>query len=158
MQENFEITGFFYNPNIYPQEEYNLRLKNVESVVLKNTISLISPIYEPEKWHKEIKGYEETKEGGERCKICIKMRLKETAKKAKDSGFDIFGTTLTTGLNKDSKTINLYGLNIAEEIGIQFYLADFKKNAGFQRGVVLSKEIGLYRQRYCGCVYSLRSK
>ncbi|MEW6007967.1 MAG: epoxyqueuosine reductase QueH [bacterium] len=157
LQENFEITGFFYNPNIYPEEEYELRLKNAEIVALKNNISFLPSIYEPEEWHKKIRGYEKEKEGGERCKLCIKMRLAETAKKAKDSGFETFGTTLTTGLNKNSKRINLYGANVSFEIGIPFHLVDFKKNAGFQRSVVLSKEMGLYRQRYCGCIYSLRS-
>ncbi len=155
--ENFEITGFFYNPNIHPEEEYNLRLENVKKVALKNNISLLPSLYEPKEWHKKIKGYERAKEGGKRCELCIKMRLIATGKRAKEGGFDIFGTTLSTGLNKDSRIINLYGANISESIGVPFYLSDFKKRGGFQKGVLLSKEIGLYRQRYCGCIYSLRS-
>jgi len=157
-ENNFEITGFFYNPNIYPEEEYELRLKNAKLVAEKFNIPLLPSIYEQEKWKKEIKGYENEKEGGKRCVICIKMRLYETGKMAKENNFDMFTTTLTTGPRKDSGLINLYGANTSENLGIPFYSVDFKKNAGFQKSVVLSKEMGLYRQRYCGCIYSLRSK
>lgn len=156
-EEGFEIIGFFYNPNIHPEEEYNLRLENAKIVALKNDISLLPSFYKPKEWHKKIKKYEEAVEGGKRCELCIKMRLEATGKRAKEEGFALFGTTLTTGLNKDSKIINLYGAKIFEDISIPFYSADFKKKAGFRRSVLLSKEMGLYRQRYCGCIYSLRS-
>lgn len=156
-EQNFEITGFFYNPNIYPIEEYNLRLKNAETVAQKNEIEIMPSLYEKDKWDRKIRGYENEKEGGKRCELCIKMRLTETGEKAKEGGFDTFGTTLTTGINKDSRLINLYGASISDDIGIPFYLEDFKKQGGFQRSVVLSKEMGLYRQKYCGCLYSLRS-
>lgn len=156
-EKNFEITGFLYNPNIYPIEEYNLRLKNAENVAKKNNIEIMPSSYENNEWYKKIKGYEDEKEGGKRCELCIKMRLTKTGEKAKEEGFDMFSTTLTTGINKDSKLIVLYGASISDSLSLPFYSEDFKKNAGFQRSVALSKEMGLYRQRYCGCLYSLRS-
>lgn len=154
--KGFEITGFFYNPNIYPEEEYNIRKANAEIVTKKHKIEIIPSIYSEKEWHKAIKGKEYEKEGGERCKLCIKLRLKKTGEQAKGDGFDMFGTTLSVGPNKDSHMIALYGASIQEELNLPFYLEDFKKHAGFQRSVILSKEMGLYRQRYCGCLYSLR--
>lgn len=157
-EREFEIIGFFYNPNIYPQEEYNLRRANCDIVLKRYNIETIPSDYEEGEWQKAIKGYEYEKEGGRRCEVCIKLRLKKTGEMAKENGFDMFGTTLSVGINKDSKLINLYGANVSDCLNIPFYAEDFKKNAGFQRSVALSKEMGLYRQKYCGCLYSLREK
>lgn len=157
-EKGFEIKGFFYNPNIYPKEEYDLRKANLEIVIKKYNIETIFPSYLENEWQNKIIGYEYEKEGGKRCELCIKLRLKKTGEKAKMDGFDMFATTLSVGINKDSKFVALCGVDASEEIGIPFYSEDFKKKAGFQRSVVLSKEMGLYRQKYCGCVYSLRQK
>jgi len=155
LKGSLEIAGFFYNPNIYPEEEYELRLENAKKVCEMNNVPFILPTYEQEKWEKTVKGYEDAEEGGERCKRCITMRLRETAERAKNEGFNFFGTTITVGPKKPSEKIAIYGAKIEEKIGIPFYHCDLKKKGGIQRSIDLSKEFGLYRQNYCGCRYSL---
>ncbi len=115
-------------------------------------VPLIVGHYEKDKWLEMVKGLEEEKEGGKRCEVCFNLRLKETVHLAKEKGFLIFGTTLTSGRQKNPELINRLGREIAEKEGLDFLVADFKE--GFQLGLTISKKLALYRQKYCGCIYS----
>lgn len=115
-------------------------------------VSLISGPYEKDKWLEIVKGLEGEEEGGKRCEVCFTLRLKETARLAKEKGFLIFGTTLTSGRQKNAELINRLGKEVAEEEGLDFLVADFKE--GFQVGLNIAKKLSLYRQKYCGCIYS----
>ena len=112
--------------------------------------------YESEKFYDAVKGYENEREGGARCAICFKLRLKETAKKAKELGFDLFGTTLTVSPHKNAELINSIGLGLEKEIGEKFLESNFKKQNGYKRSVELSKQNNIYRQNYCGCEFALK--
>lgn len=163
LKDEFEIVIYYYNPNIYPEEEY-LKRKAEEIKYIKHlnetdktiSISMIDCDYESEKFYEATKGYENEREGGARCALCFKLRLEETAKKAKELGFDIFGTTLTVSPHKNAELINSIGLGIEKEIGIKFLVSNFKKQNGYKRSVELSKENNIYRQNYCGCEFALR--
>lgn len=163
--ESHEVVGYFYNPNIFPYKEWLLRyeafLKVVEKNFLKdyfpkNILSEEEYNKEHEKFLKAVAGFEAEPEGGARCAICFRLRLEETAKFAKELGENIFATTLTVGKNKKAEVINPIGKECAKKYGLEFYEADFKKHNGFLESVRLSKEIGLYRQHYCGCEFSLK--
>ena len=162
LKEEFEIVIFYYNPNIYPEEEY-IRRKNeeIKYINLLNetdktiSISMIDSDYECEKFYEVTKGYETEREGGARCAICFKLRLEETAKKANELGFDLFGTTLTVSPHKNAELINSIGLGIEKELGVKFLVSNFKKDNGYKRSVELSKENNIYRQNYCGCEFAL---
>lgn len=163
LKDEFEIVIFYYNPNIYPEEEY-LKRKNEEIRYIKHlnetdknlSISMIDCDYESEKFYAVVKGFENEREGGARCALCFKLRLEETAKKAKELGFDVFGTTLTVSPHKNAELINSIGLGIEKEIGVKFLVSNFKKQNGYKRSVELSKENNIYRQSYCGCEFALK--
>ena len=163
LKEEFDIVIFYYNPNIYPEEEY-IKRKNEEikyvnhlnEIDKEHLISMLDSDYESEKFYAASKGYETEREGGARCAICFKLRLEETAKKAKELGFDLFGTTLTVSPHKNAELINSIGLGIEKEIGVKFLVSNFKKNNGYKRSVELSKENNIYRQNYCGCEFALK--
>lgn len=159
--DDFDITVFYYNPNIYPKEEYEKR-KNEQKRYIKllNSgknieIKMLDADYNPIAYYGAVKGLQNEKEGGARCARCFKLRLKRTAMAAKEHGMDIFATTLTVSPHKNSKVINEIGNQIAAEVGIPFLESDFKKQDGYKRSIDLSKENNLYRQNYCGCKFAL---
>jgi predicted adenine nucleotide alpha hydrolase (AANH) superfamily ATPase len=154
----YEITGFFYNPNIHPEDEHGMRLEEARAFYSKKGIPIIEEEYEEELWHELVKGHEEDPELGERCTICYRMRLEKTAEKAVGQKFDVFGTVLTISPHKDAERINDLGVRTGEEFGIPFLVADFKKKDGYKRSVEISREEGLYRQNYCGCIHSRRGR
>jgi len=156
LKEDFNVTFFFYNPNIHPPKEYIKRLEGVKTVSRTYSIPLIIGEYEAKEWFQLTKDLKDEPEGGMRCPVCFKMRLEKTAEKAKKLGFDFFGTTLTVSPHKNQYSINSIGLEIESLEKINFFQADFKKKDGFKKTVQLSKELNLYRQNYCGCVYSKR--
>lgn len=154
LREQFVLTGFFYNPNIEPANEFAHRRAAVEEFARQAQLALVQPPYRPEEWHARIAGLEEEPEGGARCTVCFHLRLEGAAAHAKAKGYEYFGTTLSVSPRKSAKTINRVGAEVAEEHGVRFYAADFKKQHGFTRSIHLSKALGLYRQDYCGCLFS----
>lgn len=153
MREGHQVLGFFYNPNIHPAAEYRRRLENAHKVAQELEFSLSEGLYVPEDWHQAVSGLEAEPEGGRRCPVCFKMRLEEACRFMQDSGCEAFTTTLTMGSNKSGELIGRLG----EEIGGEKFLKrDFKKKEGFKRAGELARQWGLYRQHYCGCIYSLK--
>lgn len=156
LKEYFDITVLYYNPNIEPVEEY-IKRKNEQLRLLKELdVKFLDIDYLNEEYHNTIKGYENEPENGARCPLCYKLRMEKTAKLAKDNNFDYFCTTLTVSPHKPSKIINEIGLDLEKEYQIPYLLSDFKKEDGYKRSIELSKEYNLYRQDYCGCLYSKR--
>jgi hypothetical protein len=152
-KENFQITAFFYNPNIYPAEEYFKRWEVAIRVAEIFKIKLYQGAYEPTAWFKQINGLEKEPEGGKRCEVCFKIRLKATYQKMKELQLALFATTLTLSPHKPSAVINRVG----EEVGGRHFLKqDFKKQAGFEKAIFLARKYHLYRQNYCGCRFSFR--
>jgi predicted adenine nucleotide alpha hydrolase (AANH) superfamily ATPase len=152
----FTIITYFYNPNIHPKEEYLKRLQDMEKLTKILQIENIENVpYDVEEWHTLCDKYKDEKEGGKRCEICYEMRLRKTGQKAKELNINIFATTLTISPHKNAKLINEIGKKIATEFNIEYLETDFKKKDGFKKSIELSKKYGLYRQNYCGCVYSL---
>lgn len=150
----FDLALYFYDPNIHPREEYVKRMDEMKGYAERLFIPFIEGPYEVERWFEVTKGHEADTEGDERCFICYEMRLKEAARFARDNGFEYFCTVLSISPHKNAQKINEIGMSLAEEHGIRYLAADFKKRDGFKRSIVLSREQGLYRQDYCGCVYS----
>ncbi|MDD4352208.1 MAG: epoxyqueuosine reductase QueH [Candidatus Gracilibacteria bacterium] len=156
LRPNFEVSLYYFNPNIHPKAEYQTRLAELKKYAAKYEINFIEAAYQPETWFAYIKGYEEEPEGGERCRLCYRMRLEATAKYAKENGFEHFTSTLSISPHKKSAWINEIGKELAEKYALNFLEADFKKQDGFKKSCEVSKEEGFYRQTYCGCVYSQR--
>lgn len=158
LSEYFSITVLYYNPNIFPEDEYLYRIKEQEKLIkalpVKNEVSFIATDYTPDDFYSSIKGHEQDKEGGERCFICYELRLREAARYASEGKFDYFTTTLSISPMKNASKLNEIGGLISKEYGVEYLFSDFKKKNGYKRSVELSKEYGLYRQNYCGCVYS----
>lgn len=152
------ITAHFYNPNIYPGQEYVKRLGEMQKLAARIPIPLVSDTYDSERWTASIAGLEQEPEGGKRCAICFRIRLERAAHYAKEHGFDCFTTVLTVSPHKDAARINSIGAEIGARFGIEFIAADFKKRDGFKRSIALTKQYGLYRQNYCGCIFSLRNR
>lgn len=155
LKEHFNLKLYFYNPNIYPKSEYEKRLLQFDKLLANNSIEIIKPVYEPDVFENAIKGLESEKEGGKRCEQCFILRLYETARKAKEIGADYFCTTLTVSPHKNSELLNKIGLDAEKQFGVKYLMSDFKKKDGYKRSTVLSEELGLYRQNYCGCKYSI---
>lgn len=156
---HFEITVFFYNPNIHPAAEYEHRLSEQRRLVDIMRIdypdlSLIEGEYDAERYFEESRGFESEPEGGKRCDRCFSLRLSETAKLALEKKFDYFATTLTVSPHKNAPLINEVGERMALDFGAVYLPSDFKKKGGYQRSIQLSKEYGLYRQNYCGCIFA----
>lgn len=155
----FEITVLYFNPNI-EDEEYNRRLDEQKRFARElktiNSVNVVSGRHNTAEFYSAIKGYEKEKEGGKRCEICFRLRLSETAKYAKENGFDYFTTTLTISPLKNAELLNMIGEECAKEFGVKYLFSDFKKKGGYLRSVELSKEYLLYRQDYCGCIFSKR--
>ncbi len=158
----FKITVFYYNPNIEPYEEY-LKRKEEQQRLLKifpskYPLSFLDCDYENEKFHEMAKGLEEEKERGPRCFKCYRLRLEKTALKAKENHFDYFGTSLTVSPYKNAQKLNEIGLELAKEYNISYLVSDFKKEDGYRKSIMYSKEYQLYRQDYCGCIYSKKER
>jgi len=152
--EVFELTLYFYDPNIHPREEYEMRRDEMRVYAEMSSVAFIEGPYDVERWFELTKGHEADREGSERGVLCYEVRLRESARFARDNGFEYFATVLSISPHKRADKINEIGLSLAEEYGISYLEADFKKKEGFKRSIVLSREHGLYRQDYCGCVYS----
>ncbi len=154
LKNNFDITVYFFNPNIEPLEEYDKRKYNQIKVLEKYNIKYVDNDYNNQLFKNIASNLENAKEGGLRCYKCYNLRLKETAIKAKEDNFEYFTTTLTISPSKDSQIINQIGNSLSIENNIKYLPGDFKKNNGYLRSIELSKELDLYRQQYCGCLYS----
>lgn len=154
----FSITVFYFNPNISPKAEFDKRFAEqkrlIETLPSKNKISLICGDYNYDEFLNIARGYESVPEGGERCFRCYRMRLEKTAELAKQNGFDYFCTTLSISPLKNSQKINEIGFDVAEKYGVKWLPSDFKKREGYKRSIELSREYDLYRQNFCGCVFS----
>lgn len=154
----FDVTVFYYNPNIDIPEEYRRRVEEEQRLIrempLPRPVHFLEGSYEPEEYHRLVQGHEQDPEGGERCGICFEQRLFRTAETARDLGFDFFTTTLTISPLKNADRLNAIGEETAARCGVAFLPSDFKKKNGFLRSTRLSEEYHLYRQDYCGCSYS----
>ncbi|MBP3766420.1 MAG: epoxyqueuosine reductase QueH [Bacilli bacterium] len=154
----FDITVIYYNPNISPITEYEKRKEEQKKFISefksKNKLDFIEVGYDYNDFLKIAKGLEHAKEGGERCFKCYRMRLEKTAQVAHDRNYDYFGTTLTVSPYKNSQVLNKIGEELSEKYNIKYLYSDFKKNNGYKRSIELSKVYNLYRQDYCGCIYS----
>ena len=162
LSQFFNITVFYYNPNIFPEEEYYTRVKEQERFIkefpTKHPVSFIEGDYDTKSFYEIAKGLEQEPEKGARCHKCYELRLRRTAQVAKEKGFDFFTTTLTISPMKDSQVLNEIGQRIGLEEGVSWLVSDFKKKEGYKRSTELSKEYCMYRQDYCGCVYSYRDR
>ena len=158
LAEYFSVTVFYYNPNISAEEEYRKRVEEQKRFIsefpAKYKVSFIEGDYDTKEFYDIAKAYEQCREGGERCFRCYELRLRKTCETAKAGGFDYFTTTLTISPLKNSVKLNEIGLKLSEEYDMPYLLSDFKKKEGYKRSIELSHEYNLYRQNYCGCVYS----
>ena len=158
----FKITVLYYNPNLFPAGEYERRVseqkKLVSALPAKYPVTLVEMKGEPEEFYSAVKGLEHIREGGERCFACFKLRLERAARYAKENGFDFFTTTLTISPLKNAQKLNEIGEAAGVKFGVRHLPSDFKKKDGYKRSVELSKVYGLYRQDYCGCVFSKRER
>lgn len=162
LAQDFKITVFYYNPNIEPYEEY-LKRKEEQKKFLKvfpspNPLNFLDCDYENEEFKKLALGLEKEKEGGPRCFRCYRLRLLKTAQKAKELGFDYFTTSLSISPYKNAQKLNEIGLELEQVCGVSYLVSDFKKNDGYKKSILFSKEYNLYRQDYCGCVYSKKER
>ena len=150
--EGHKLTGYYFNPNIHPAEEYAKRLAAAQTIANVMKFQVMVPPHNPEKWLEMTRGLDQEPERGKRCEVCFRIRLQDTYEYMLANDFDVFTTTLTIGPQKSAETI----IRIGREIGgDKFLVRDFKKNGGYQRAVQLAKQYQIYRQNYCGCVYSL---
>lgn len=156
----FNITDFYYNPNITDEAEYRKREEELAKLIREqphlHEVQFVRGKYEPGRFFGIARGLEDCPEGGERCFRCYELRLCETARMAARGGYDYFTTTLTISPLKNAQKLNEIGMRLAETYGVKWLSSDFKKKSGYLRSIELSKEYGLYRQDYCGCVYSMR--
>ena len=159
LTQYFDVTLLWYNPNIYPKEEFDRRFQTqvelIEKMGLADKVSILAESWKSEDYYRRVKGLEEEPEGGKRCTECFRLRLLETARLAKHYGYDYFCTTLTLSRHKDSVRINTLGEEIARAAGVSWLPSDFKKRDGEKRSLELCEKYGLYRQLYCGCEFSL---
>ena len=160
LSQYFRITVVFYNPNITEEEEYTYRLSEEKRLIsemdFKYPVSIIEVEYNPESFFDLAKGLEDAPERGARCIKCYAQRLRYTAKLAKEKGADYFATTLTLSPLKNAEAINKIGESLSQELNTPYLCTDFKKKGGYLRSIELSKEHNLYRQNFCGCIYSKR--
>ena len=173
LREFFDVTVFFYNPNITADAEYKKRVEEEKRLIAElnlqveeqsfpemnsseraGKIGIIEGDYDPKVFYDAVKGYEDCREGGDRCRKCFELRLNETARIAADEGFDLMTTTLTISPLKNADVLNEVGEQAARAKGITFLPSDFKKKEGYKRSIELSRKFGLYRQDFCGCSFS----
>lgn len=159
LTQYFDITLLWYNPNIYPQAEFEKRfetlIKLIEQMGLADSVSILAEPWKSEDYYRRIKGLENEPEGGSRCGECFRLRLLETARLARHYGYDYFCSTLSLSRHKDAVLINSIGEELAKAVGVSWLPSDFKKRDGENRSIELSEQYGLYRQLYCGCEFSL---
>ncbi len=162
LSQYFAITVFYYNPNIYPPEEYHMRAAEQERFVglipAKHPISFVEGVYDTSRFYEMAKGMEDVMEGGIRCFACYELRLREACEYAKTNGFDFFTTTLSISPLKNADKLNEIGGRLQEEYGISYLYSDFKKQNGYKRSTEISNEYEMYRQYYCGCVFSKKQR
>lgn len=177
LREHFRLTVFYYNPNITVSEEYEKRLAEEKRLIAAynrqvdeqnftgmhstsgaKRIEILEAPYDPENWFGAVRGLEHCPEGGDRCTVCFEMRLRKAAQEAAEGHFDFFTTTLTISPLKDAQRLNAIGQRMAEEYGTVWLPSDFKKKDGYKRSIELSRDFDLYRQNYCGCVFSQNQK
>ena len=160
LSQYFLITIFYYNPNIYPSEEYWYRVDEQQKIIditkAKNPIKMVTGAYDVERFYEMARGMEDMREGGQRCHKCYEMRLKEAAIFAKKEGYDYFTTTLSISPHKNSQVLNHIAKDLSDRIGVKNLPSDFKKKGGYKRSCEITREYGFYRQDYCGCVFSKR--
>ena len=158
----FRVTVLFYNPNIYPESEYRKRLGEVRRLLglmeTKYPVELMECPYDAERFCDCVAGYEAEPEGGARCTRCFRLRLGETARLARERGFEYFATTLSVSPHKNADLLNAIGEEWSRETGVRYLASDFKKRDGYKKSILLSRQYGLYRQDYCGCEFSLRGR
>lgn len=158
LTEYFDITVYYYNPNISPMDEYEKRIAEQKRLIsemkFKNSVSFIEGTYNHDEFISLTLGLENLPEGGERCSLCYEMRLEAAAQKAAEINADYFTTTLSVSPYKNTAKLNTIGLKLAMEYGVPYLVSDFKKNNGYKRSIELSTEYGLYRQNFCGCIFS----
>lgn len=158
LTEYFDITVYYYNPNISPMGEYEKRIAEQKRLIsemkFKNSVSFIEGTYDHDEFISLTRGLENLPEGGERCSLCYEMRLEAAAQKAAEINADYFTTTLSVSPYKNTAKLNTIGLKLAMEYGVPYLVSDFKKNNGYKRSIELSTEYGLYRQNFCGCIFS----
>lgn len=162
LSEYFDITVYYYNPNIFPEEEYEKRVLEQQYLIgemkTRYPVSFLAEAYRPEEFYDAVRGVEQVPEGGERCFRCYALRLEQAVKVAAGKGFDYFTTTLSISPIKNAAKLNETGEELGRKYGIPYLVSDFKKRNGYKRSVELSREYGLYRQDYCGCVFSKKER
>jgi predicted adenine nucleotide alpha hydrolase (AANH) superfamily ATPase len=158
LKEQFAVTAFFYNPNIYPHQERLRRARETDDLCQRLGVEIIAGIEESHDWSRRMEGRGGDREGGSHCAVCFRIRLARTAAVAEQGEFDCFASTLSVSPHKEAVIINRVGKKVARDLRTRFYSADFKKQDGFKKSCQLSQKYGLYRQDYCGCVYSLRER
>jgi len=155
LKKDYNVSGYFYNPNIYPREEYKKRESEMRRYAYMIALELFCSEYDDERWFQITKGLENLPEGGKRCSICYKIRLENTAKYAKQHGYEFIATTLSVSPHKNADEINRAGIEISKQQNIKWFAGDFKKKGRFEKSIQMSKSANLYRQSYCGCIFSL---
>lgn len=159
LDKYFDITIFFYNPNITSQEEFDKRKNEFEKFkALYNGYKIVIPKYDNMEFYDKVRGLEKEPEGGERCFVCYRLRMEKSAEYAKNNNFDYFASTLSISPHKNANKLNEIGFLLEKQYNVNYLPNDFKKNGGYLRSIQLSKELDLYRQDYCGCIYSKNSK
>ncbi|MBM3699496.1 MAG: epoxyqueuosine reductase QueH [Actinobacteria bacterium] len=156
LKNDYRITFYFYNPNIYPEGEYKKRLAEVTRISKKLKVALIAGQYDFRRWEKAVEGFADEPEGQKRCIICFKVRLKRTTLAAENNKHDFFATTLSVSPHKNAEIINAAGAEVSNLNKVKYFPANFKKNDGFKKTIQMAKECNIYRQDYCGCKYSIR--
>ena len=158
LSQYFRITVFYYNPNIYPEEEYRKRVVEQQRLIrempLKHPVSFIEGDFDDAHYYEAVKGLEREPEGGARCRVCFALRLRTAARAAQEIGAEFFTTTLTTGPRKSAQTLYEVGKVIGEEAGVAYLPSDFKKRGGYEHSLAVCAAYGIYRQNYCGCPFS----
>lgn len=158
LSKYFRVTVYYYNPNISIKEEYDHRLSEEKRLItqmpFENPVDMIEGSYDPREFFDAVKGFEEEPEGGKRCEKCFELRLGSSAKLAAERGYDYVTTTLSISPLKNAELLNTIGERAAEKYGVRWLYSDFKKKEGYKRSIELSREYDLYRQNYCGCVFS----
>lgn len=159
---HFSVTLFYYNPNIFPEEEYQKRVQEqkrlIAAIPLVHPVSFWAGEYDPDRFFASVRGLEKEPEGGKRCEVCFRLRLQRAAQAAAEKQFSFFTTTLTVSPLKNAPLLNAIGEEMGKTYGVQWLPCDFKKKEGYKRSVALSKEYDLYRQDYCGCVFSQKER
>lgn len=156
LKKEYDVSGHFYNPNIHPLEEYKKRESEMRKYADMIGLELFCSEYDYERWFQMTRGLENLPEGGKRCSICYKIRLENTARYAKQHGYEFIATTLSISPHKNADEINRVGMEVSKQENIKWLVGDFKKKGGFEKSIQMSKSANLYRQSYCGCIFSLK--